>query len=231
MILNRIVYSSLDQHKKCNIHTSPAFSYKDYYQILNISRGSNRKEIKHAYYKLSKEFHPDVNNEDDAEAKFKEIQEAYHVLGDERRKIEYDSSLDGGFHRSPSTDSTSMGRHATPGDHSFKKRTGPIYTGRTSAYDYQEHFKSHYGSQTHFKYRQPHFSYGKTYNQDELKSYWNKKEFSSTTEVQERKLTVYKSLYLLVFMFMAYHMLTIFKRREESMGIQAQKDQIKNKSQ
>jgi hypothetical protein len=229
IVLNRIVVAPFAQHRS-NFHNSPPLSFKDYYQILNISRGSNRKEIKHAFYKLSKQFHPDVNNEEDAETKFKEIQEAYHVLGDERRKIEYDSSLDGGFYRSPSTDPSSMGRHATPGEHSFKRRTGPIYTGRTSAYDYQEHFKSHYGPQTQFKYRTPHFSYGKTYNQEELKSYWNKKEFSSTTEMQERKLFVYKSLYLLAFMLMAYNMLIFFKKREERLGMQAQNDQIRNKS-
>ena len=45
------------------------------------------------YYRLSKQYHPDVNNEANSTDKFKEIQAAYHVIGDEQRKIEYDRSM------------------------------------------------------------------------------------------------------------------------------------------
>lgn len=63
---------------------------KDYYDVLGISKGSTKKEIKSAYRKLAKEFHPDRNKEEDAEAKFKEVQEAYEVLYDDQKRSAYD---------------------------------------------------------------------------------------------------------------------------------------------
>ena len=73
-------------------HTSTIYR-KDYYDVLNIKRDSSPQEIKLAYYKLSKQYHPDVNNSKNAENNFKEIQEAYGILGDELHKREYDESL------------------------------------------------------------------------------------------------------------------------------------------
>jgi len=62
---------------------------KDYYQLLGVPRGAEEKEIKSAYRKLARKYHPDVNpNDKTAEAKFKEISEAYGVLSDgEKRKL------------------------------------------------------------------------------------------------------------------------------------------------
>ena len=57
--------------------------YKDYYDILGVKRDANDSEIKSAYRKLARKYHPDVNKTKEAEAKFKEIAEAYEVLGDE----------------------------------------------------------------------------------------------------------------------------------------------------
>ncbi len=62
----------------------------DYYQILGVSRDADPKTIKSAYRRLIKEYHPDINKEDNAEIKFKEIQKAYEVLSDEQKKHEYD---------------------------------------------------------------------------------------------------------------------------------------------
>lgn len=65
---------------------------KDYYQILGIDRGASQAEIKKAYRKLARKFHPDVNpGNAEAEAKFKEIQEAYRVLSDEEKRKQYDT--------------------------------------------------------------------------------------------------------------------------------------------
>jgi curved DNA-binding protein len=65
--------------------------FKDYYQTLGVSKTSSEKEIKQAFRKLARKLHPDVNPGDkSAEAKFKEINEAYEVLGDPDKRKKYD---------------------------------------------------------------------------------------------------------------------------------------------
>ncbi len=63
---------------------------RDYYEVLGVSRSSNDAEIKRAYHRLARQYHPDLNKSPDAEARFKEINEAYEVLGDRRKRAEYD---------------------------------------------------------------------------------------------------------------------------------------------
>jgi len=66
--------------------------YKDYYKILGVARGANADEIKKAFRKLARKYHPDVNPGDKkAEAKFKEINEAYEVLSDAEKRNKYDT--------------------------------------------------------------------------------------------------------------------------------------------
>lgn len=65
--------------------------YKDYYKILGVSKNASQDEIKKAYRKLAKQYHPDTNkNNPEAEAKFKEIGEAYEVLKDPEKRARYD---------------------------------------------------------------------------------------------------------------------------------------------
>ena len=64
--------------------------YKDYYQVLGVPRGASPEEIQKVYRKLARKFHPDVSKERDAEAKFKEIAEAYEVLKDPEKRSKYD---------------------------------------------------------------------------------------------------------------------------------------------
>jgi curved DNA-binding protein len=65
--------------------------FKDYYATLGVSKTAGEKEIKQAYRKLARKHHPDVNPGDKvAEAKFKEINEAYEVLGDPEKRKKYD---------------------------------------------------------------------------------------------------------------------------------------------
>ncbi len=63
---------------------------RDYYEVLGVDKSASDAEIKSAFRKLAKQYHPDVNKAPDAEAKFKEIQEAYAVLSDESRRRQYD---------------------------------------------------------------------------------------------------------------------------------------------
>ncbi len=64
--------------------------YKDYYSTLGVSKDATKDEIQKAYRKLARKHHPDINKSDGAEAKFKEINEAYEVLKDQDRRQKYD---------------------------------------------------------------------------------------------------------------------------------------------
>ncbi|KTC94371.1 DnaJ C-terminal domain-containing protein [Legionella erythra] len=64
--------------------------YKDYYQIMGLERDASPEEIKRAYRKLARKYHPDVSKEPGAEDKFKELGEAYEVLKDPEKKAKYD---------------------------------------------------------------------------------------------------------------------------------------------
>jgi curved DNA-binding protein len=64
--------------------------FKDYYKIMGVARDSTQDEIKRSYRKLARKYHPDVSKEADAEARFKELGEAYEVLKDAEKRAAYD---------------------------------------------------------------------------------------------------------------------------------------------
>ncbi len=70
---------------------------RDYYEILGLSKTASQEEIKSAYKKFAKKYHPDVSKEDGASEKFKEVSEAYAVLSDSNKKSQYDQFGHAGF--------------------------------------------------------------------------------------------------------------------------------------
>ena len=63
---------------------------RDYYEVLGVSKNASKDEIKSAFRKLAKKYHPDISKEENAEEKFKEVQEAYSVLSDDNKRRQYD---------------------------------------------------------------------------------------------------------------------------------------------
>ena len=66
--------------------------FKDYYAALGVTREASADEIKRAYRKLARKYHPDVSKEADAEARFKDVAEAYDALKDPERRAAYDTA-------------------------------------------------------------------------------------------------------------------------------------------
>ena len=64
--------------------------YQDYYKIMGIDRSATPEDIKREHRKLARKYHPDVSKEKDAEARFKEVAEAYQVLKDPEKRAKYD---------------------------------------------------------------------------------------------------------------------------------------------
>ncbi|MUV39587.1 Chaperone protein DnaJ [Lentibacillus sp. JNUCC-1] len=65
-------------------------SKRDYYDVLGVEQDASKEDIKKAYRKLARKYHPDVNKEENAADKFKEVKEAYEVLSDEQKRTQYD---------------------------------------------------------------------------------------------------------------------------------------------
>ena len=193
---------------------------KDYYLELDLKRTASKREIKQAYYRLSKKYHPDINNEPNASEKFKSINEAYEILGDERKKLEYDMSIKQGYYP---TGGQSQGEDFAT--RTYKRRTGPVYQSNRS-YDFEEHFQAHYGGIK----KPPHAANSTTrghhtrkMSDEELKNYWNTKEFSSEDyQTELRNDLFFRSLIIFVILMASYLVIKKAKESESEKGRQAE---------
>jgi curved DNA-binding protein len=70
---------------------SKAMEFKDYYPVLGVPRTASEDEIRRAYRKLARKYHPDVSKESDAQERMREVNEAYEVLGDKEKRQAYDN--------------------------------------------------------------------------------------------------------------------------------------------
>lgn len=114
--------------------------YKDYYQTLGVDKNATQSEIKSAYRKLAKKYHPDLNNGNEtAQEKFKDINEAYEVLGDEEKRKKYDTF--------GSSYNFSNGQYFDPSQFGFDNfGKGFTYTYTTDGGDFSDFFNMFFGS-------------------------------------------------------------------------------------
>jgi curved DNA-binding protein len=119
----------------------PQVEFKDYYKVMGVARDATEAQIKQAYRRLARKYHPDVSKEPDAEARFKEVGEAYEVLRSPEKRAAYDRLGSGprpgeDFRPPPDWGSGFEFSGAGPG------------TGETSA-DYSEFFETLFGRSGH----------------------------------------------------------------------------------
>ncbi|PQQ66866.1 DnaJ C-terminal domain-containing protein [Acetivibrio saccincola] len=128
--------------------------YKDYYKILGVDKNATQDEIKKAYRKLAKKYHPDVNkNNKEAERKFKEVNEAYEVLGDEEKRKKYDTfgshyNFQDGYDFDPSQFGFGNVRYEyrTTGDSQGYSDFFNMFFGRDSGFDFSSFFSEFRGA-------------------------------------------------------------------------------------
>jgi curved DNA-binding protein len=112
--------------------------YKDYYKVMGVNRNADEKEIKTAYRRLARKYHPDISKESNAEEKFKELGEAYEVLKDSKKRKVYDQ----------------YGKDWEARQHTQSSSQGAPWEEGGESYQYShDFFESLFGGAPHFRQR------------------------------------------------------------------------------
>ncbi len=128
--------------------------YRDYYKILGLERATTAEQIKTAYRRLARKFHPDVSKEKNAEERFKEVQEAYEVLKDPQKRAAYDQLgsewKSGQQFRPPPDWGSDFEFSGGPQQSGRRQRTRRASGGEQAPEDFSDFFSSLFGGETPF---------------------------------------------------------------------------------
>ena len=114
---------------------------KNHYDTLNVKQNATQEEIKSSYYNLTKQYHPDVNKTTEAEGKFREVSEAYEILGNYQNRRQYDRGMVAQGMKIRSTTDENINSHM-----GYKSRMDtPIRRADTKVYDFDAWTQAHYG--------------------------------------------------------------------------------------
>ena len=119
----------------------------NHYDVLGLSPKANQAQVKAAYYKLSKKFHPDVNKSPEAKTQFSNISEAYEILGNKMKRQQYDRGFGGPstFTGGPMGSAVDVEYQEFLRRHGQFGKKGSAPTGKTNIYDFDEFYRVHYG--------------------------------------------------------------------------------------
>src|SRR5476649_1771772 len=128
--------------------------FKDYYKVMGVARDATEAQIKQAYRKLARKYHPDVSKEKDAEARFKDVGEAYEVLKSPEKRAAYDQLGHGhragqDFKPPPNWDSGFEFSGAGPGNSSYSDFFDSLFgaqarSGRAGRGGFPDHGEDHH---------------------------------------------------------------------------------------
>ncbi|KAH9968073.1 hypothetical protein BC827DRAFT_1170053 [Russula dissimulans] len=138
---------SLARHPRRTFSATRAHHAANHYDTLSVPRNASRSQIKSAYYRLSKQFHPDINDDPQAREKFLTFSEAYTVLGDDRNRRLYDRSL------AASGDRSSHHHHYQPPPPYSHYATANETRRRTANYAWERRHRPPAGSNPHAHHR------------------------------------------------------------------------------